>query len=91
MSQWPGSAMTEVLFVFLLAALVVGALIELAQLIGRLTRQMLVRRRAHSALAGDWWSRFEEELRAFTGGVPARARDRPPERGRQAGAGGENR
>jgi len=68
MSRWPASSMNEILLAFLLAALLLGAIVELIRLLGRLASRALARRRAQSALAGDWWSRFEDELQLFTAG-----------------------
>ncbi len=73
MSRWPASSMDEILFAFLLGALLVGAIVELIGLLGRLTTRAVARRRAQGALAGDWWSRFEGEFRLFTAGLSNRA------------------
>lgn len=74
MNRWPAGSMTEILFAFMLAALVVGGVIEIARLLGRMLRQAVLRRRARSELSGDWWPHFEEELNAFSSPAPRTAR-----------------
>ncbi len=68
MIRWPASSMNEILFAFLAGALLLGAAVELIRQLRRLSSRLLARRRAHSALAGDWWSRFEDELQLFSSG-----------------------
>ena len=90
MSRWPASSMTEILLAFLVAALLFGAVIEIVKLLGRTTTRAIARRRARSALAGDWWARFEDEFRLFAGGLSngSGAPERREERGR--GQGGQS-
>lgn len=66
MSRWPSSSLTELVFAFMLGALVLGALIESARFLARRAARLLARRRMRSDVGGDWWPRFEREFRTFT-------------------------